>query len=60
MRINEVLFWLILALKRTPWPIEYRRRGQKAQGDKEESGLGFSLEQLEFNCGKPENAAGMQ
>ena len=41
---------------------EREAKRQKVQEDnlKEESGLGFSVEQLEFNRGKPENAVKLE
>ena len=39
---------------------EREGKRRKVQEEKEESGVGFSVEQLEFNPSKPENAAKLE
>ena len=42
------------------YELERETKRQKVRDEKEESGVGFSVEQLEFNRGKPENAAKLE
>lgn len=42
------------------YELERETKRQKVQEEKEESGVGFGVEQLEFNRGMPENAAKLE